>query len=86
MRALATGREVSAVIAGGVAPLIGASIIAWTTSHYSGTKEAALSSWIPLAGYVAILSLIGIITTFFTPETRARDLDDLRDAGQDVGI
>ena len=70
----------------GVAPLIGASIIAWTTSHHGGTKEAALSSWIPLAGYVAILSLIGIITTFFTPETRARDLDDLRDAGQDVGI
>ncbi len=53
---VAFGREISAVIAGGVAPLIGASIIAWTTSHYGGTKEAAMLSWIPLASYVAILS------------------------------
>ena len=36
---VAAGREVSAVIAGGIAPLIGASIIAWTTSHYGGTRR-----------------------------------------------
>jgi MHS family metabolite:H+ symporter-like MFS transporter len=82
---VALGREVSAVIAGGIAPLIGASIIAWTTAHYGG-KEGAVLAWIPLATYVAVLSLIGVITTFFTPETRGRDLDDLRDPGQDVGI
>jgi MHS family metabolite:H+ symporter-like MFS transporter len=82
---VAMGREVSAVIAGGVAPLIGASIIAWSTSHYGG-KEGAILAWIPLATYVAVLSLIGVITTFFTPETRGRDLDDLRDPGQAVGI
>jgi MHS family metabolite:H+ symporter-like MFS transporter len=35
---------------------------------------------------VAILSLIGVLTTFVTPETRGRDLDDLRDAGQARGI
>ena len=39
-----------------------------------------LVGWIPLAGYVALLTLDTIITTFFTPEPRGRDLDDLRDA------
>jgi MHS family metabolite:H+ symporter-like MFS transporter len=82
---VATGREVSAVFAGGIAPLIGASIIAWATSHYGGGKDAAVRAWIPLAGYVALLSLITFATTFVTPETRGRDLDDLRDAGQQVG-
>ena len=82
---VAMGREVSAVIAGGIAPLIGASIIAWSTAHYGG-KEGAILAWIPLATYVAVLSLIGVLTTFVTPETRGRDLDDLRDPGQTVGI
>ena len=82
---VAIGREASAVIAGGVAPLIGASIIAWASTHWGG-KEGAILSWIPLASYVAVLSLIGVITTYVTPETRGRDLDDLRDAGQSVGI
>jgi MHS family metabolite:H+ symporter-like MFS transporter len=81
---VATGREVSAVIAGGIAPLIGASIIAWATAHWGG-HEGAVLSWIPLATYVAILSLIGIVTTYYTPETRGRDLDDLRDAGHSHG-
>jgi MFS transporter, MHS family, metabolite:H+ symporter len=78
---VATGREVSAVFAGGVAPLVGASIIAWATTHWGGQQGAVLS-WIPIACYVAVLSLIGIATTYVTPETRGRDLDDLRDAGR----
>jgi MHS family metabolite:H+ symporter-like MFS transporter len=76
---VAVGREVSAVIAGGVAPLVGASMIAWATVHWGG-HEGTILAWIPLASYVAILSLIGVVTTYFTPETRGRDLDDLRDA------
>ncbi|MFM0432639.1 MFS transporter [Paraburkholderia aspalathi] len=76
---VAVGREVSAVIAGGVAPLVGASMIAWATLHWGG-HEGTILAWIPLASYVAILSLIGVVTTYFTPETRGRDLDDLRDA------
>jgi MHS family metabolite:H+ symporter-like MFS transporter len=76
---VAVGREVSAVIAGGVAPLIGASIIAWATVHWGG-HEGTILAWIPLASYVAILSLIGVVTTYFIPETRGRDLDDLHDA------
>jgi MHS family metabolite:H+ symporter-like MFS transporter len=83
---VAAAREISAVIAGGVAPLIGAGIIAWTTSHYGGTKEAAILSWVPLAGYLVVLTLITVITTFFTPDPRGRDLDDPRDAGQTIGI
>ncbi|RZF24473.1 MFS transporter [Paraburkholderia sp. UYCP14C] len=77
---VAVGRELSAVIAGGVAPLVGASIIAWATSHWGG-RGGTILSWIPLAVYVAILSLIGVVTTFYLPETRGRDLDDLHDAG-----
>lgn len=76
---VAVGREVSAVIAGGVAPLIGASIIAWATAHWGGSQGTILA-WIPLATYVAMLSGIGVVTTFYTPETRGRDLDSLRDA------
>jgi MHS family metabolite:H+ symporter-like MFS transporter len=83
---VAFGREVSAVFAGGIAPLIGASIIAWMTSLYGGTKEAAMLSWIPLAGYVALLSLVSVVTTFYTPEPRGRDLDDPRDAAQEMDL
>lgn len=67
------------MVAGGVAPLIGASIIAWATNHWGG-KDGTILSWIPLAAYVAVLSLIGVVTTFYLPETRGRDLDDLHDA------
>ena len=83
---VALAREVSAVIAGGVAPLIGAGIIAWTTSLCGGIKEAAMLSWVPLAAYLSLLTVITLITTCYTPEPRGRDLDDLRDAGQEVGI
>ena len=83
---VAMAREVSAVIAGGMAPLMGSGIIAWTTGLYGGTKEAAILSWVPLAAYLFLLTGITVITTFYTPEPRGRDLDDLRDAGQEVGI
>ena len=66
--------------------MIGAMIIAWTTHRYGGTREAAILSWIPLAAYVALLSLTTVVTSYLTPETRGRDLDDLRDAGQTVGL
>ena len=80
---VALGREVSAVMAGGIAPLVGASVIAFMTSRYGGHAGAVLS-WIPLALYVALLSAVSLATTFATPETRGRDLDDLRDAGKDA--
>jgi MHS family metabolite:H+ symporter-like MFS transporter len=73
-------REVSAVVAGGIAPLVGAALIAWTIGLHGGAKEAGVMAWLPIAAYLATLTLITVVTTFFTPETRGRDLDDPRDA------
>jgi MFS transporter, MHS family, metabolite:H+ symporter len=69
-------------VAGGIAPLVGASIIAYATSHWGAGHGSAgtVLAWIPLASYVAVLSLIGVLTTFHIPETRGRSLDDLNDA------
>ncbi|MDG9709469.1 MFS transporter [Streptomyces sp. DH10] len=66
---VAIGREFSAIIAGGMAPLLGAALLL-----------AFNDSWWPLAGYVILLSLITFLTTFATPETRGRDLTDPADA------
>jgi MHS family metabolite:H+ symporter-like MFS transporter len=77
---VSVAREVSAVISGGIAPLIGSAIIAWVINLNGGNKEAGVWAWIPIAAYLALLTLGTIATTFFTPEPRGRDLDDLRDA------
>ncbi|MFI2562529.1 MFS transporter [Paenarthrobacter sp. NPDC018779] len=66
---VAMSREISAVIAGGVAPLLGAVLLA-ATNH----------SWLVLAVYSLVLALISFITTFFTPETVGRDLVSTEDA------
>jgi MHS family metabolite:H+ symporter-like MFS transporter len=73
---VSAAREASAVIAGGIAPFIGAALISWSTTHLGSSKDA----WVLIAAYVALLSLITTVTTFFTPETRGRDLGDPRDA------
>lgn len=81
---VALGREISAVFAGGIAPLLGASLISYLSANYGG-KTGAAYAWLPLAGYVAVLSLISFVTTFYIPETRGRDLDDLRDSHEAPG-
>lgn len=81
---VATGREVSAVLVGGTAPLLGAWVIAWTTRHYGGGPHAAILSWIPLASYVVFLTLISIVTTFFIAEPGGRDLHSIDDAAQNT--
>jgi MHS family metabolite:H+ symporter-like MFS transporter len=75
---VSAAREASAVLAGGIAPMIGAALITWSASAFTSTLDA----WIPIACYVTLLSLITVVTTFLTPEPRGRDLDDPRDAGQ----
>lgn len=66
---VSVSREFSAVIAGGVAPLFGTALLSWTNN-----------SWWPIGCYVFVLAGIGFVTTFFTPETRGRDLTSLDDA------
>ena len=70
---VATAREFSAVLAGGIAPLVGASLLAVTGN-----------AWWVVAIYSALLSLISFLTTFATPETMGRSLTDLNDAGQET--
>ena len=69
---VAIAREFSAIIAGGIAPFVGALLLGWFSN-----------SWIPLAMYVVVLTSITLYTTFVTPETRARDCAS-RDAIQDT--
>lgn len=66
---VAMSREISAVLAGGLAGIIGASLI----KVYDG-------SWVPLAIYMFILSLITLVSTFLIPETAGRDLLMIEDA------
>jgi MHS family metabolite:H+ symporter-like MFS transporter len=73
-------REVSAVIAGGIAPMIGAGIIALVVASHDGDASAGINAWLPIACYLSLLTLITLYTTFKTPETLNRDLDEARDA------
>ncbi|BAS17675.1 putative inner membrane metabolite transport protein YdfJ [Arthrobacter sp. Hiyo8] len=66
---VALSRELSAVLAGGLVPLVGVALLAATGN-----------SWVVLAVYSLVLALISYITTFFTPETAGRDLLSLEDA------
>jgi len=70
---VAVSREFSAVLAGGIAPVFGAWLIAVSNG-----------SWVPLAIYVFVLSAITFATTFLVPETRSRDLTLLGDATLDT--
>ncbi|MHA7178078.1 MFS transporter [Arthrobacter sp. Sr24] len=66
---VAMSREISAVFAGGFAPMIGAGLLAVTNQ-----------SWMVLAIYSLVLSSISFATTFVTPETVGRDLNLVEDA------
>jgi MFS transporter, MHS family, metabolite:H+ symporter len=73
-------REASAVIAGGIAPMIGAGIIALVVASHDGDASAGVGARLPIACYLALLTLITLYTTFKTPETLNRDLDEPCDA------
>ncbi|WP_420367119.1 MFS transporter [Curtobacterium sp. L1-20] len=85
---VAVSREVSAVLAGGIAPLVGAGIIAWCTSIQGGSSVAGAGSiaWIPLGGYLALLSAITVATTFAIPEPADRSLNVPEDAINDPAV
>lgn len=66
---VAMAREISAVLAGGLAGVLGAYLIA-----VSG------GNWLLLAIYMAVLALITTASTFLVPETLRRDLTRVDDA------
>jgi MHS family metabolite:H+ symporter-like MFS transporter len=69
---VAISREFSAVVAGGIAPLLGVWLLSLTDY-----------SWWPLGIYTLVLAVITIATTFVTPETRGRDLNVIADVSLD---
>ncbi|UYG18081.1 MFS transporter [Brachybacterium huguangmaarense] len=66
---VAMSREISAVLAGGLAGVIGASLLDWTDYN-----------WVVMGLYMATLAAITTSATFLVPETRARDLLRREDA------
>ncbi|ANF58589.1 MFS transporter [Halotalea alkalilenta] len=73
-------REVSSVLAGGIAPLIGAALIAATAAWMGGDPAMRVHAWIPIAAYLSLLTLITVVVSFRMPETLNRDLDAHEDA------
>lgn len=65
---MAVAKELGSILSGGTAPMIASAVL------------AATGSWIPLAIYFVTMAGIGLVTTFFAPETRGRDLTLLEDA------
>jgi len=66
---VAMAREISAVLAGGLAGVLGAYLIAVSDGN-----------WVLLAIYMAVLALITTASTFLAPETLRRDLTRVDDA------
>jgi MHS family metabolite:H+ symporter-like MFS transporter len=66
---VAVSREFSAVVAGGIAPLVGVWLLSLTDY-----------AWWPLGVYTLVLAVITIATTFVTPETQGRELNLIDDA------
>jgi len=66
---VAMAREISAVLAGGLAGVLGAYLIAVSDGN-----------WVLLAIYMAALALITTMSTFLVPETLRRDLTRTDDA------
>jgi MHS family metabolite:H+ symporter-like MFS transporter len=65
---VALSREISAMIASGLVPVLIAALL-----------EATHNSWLVLAGFSLVLSLITFATTFAIRETKGRDLTLLED-------
>ncbi|CQJ39039.1 MFS transporter [Yersinia enterocolitica] len=65
---MAVAKELGSILSGGTAPLIAAAMLT-LTGH-----------WWPIALYFAVMAGVGVVTTFFAPETRGRDLNLPEDA------
>ncbi|MDM2736524.1 MHS family MFS transporter [Citrobacter sp. Ct235] len=65
---MAFAKELGSIMSGGTAPLVASALL----SFYG--------HWWPIALYFALMAAIGLVTTFFAPETRGRDLNLPEDA------
>ncbi len=65
---MAFAKELGSILSGGTAPLVAAALLSFA------------GHWWPIALYFALMAGIGLITTFFAPETRGRDLNLPEDA------
>lgn len=65
---MALAKELGGIVSGGISPLVASALLSY------------FSSWWPIAIYFAAMAGIGLITTFFAPETRGRDLNSVDDA------
>ena len=63
-----TGGNSSAIVDGAAAVLVASALL----SFYG--------HWWPIAAYFSLMAAIGLVTTFFAPETRGRDLNLPEDA------
>jgi len=77
--AVSLTREVSAVLAGGVTPLVGQFLITMIDKLHIGGANAGRIAWIPLSAYVVFLAVITITATMYIPEPRNRSLLDDND-------
>jgi MFS family permease len=66
--AVALAREFSAVLGGGIAPLVSGVLVQW------------LAGWIGVVIYMTAIMLITLVTAIRMPETRGRDLKLVADA------
>ncbi|GBQ82187.1 major facilitator superfamily alpha-ketoglutarate/sugar transporter [Gluconacetobacter johannae DSM 13595] len=76
---VAATREISAVFAGGIAPLVGSLIIGTVARHHAGLPHPGHPAWVWLGAYVFVLSAITVAATWFIPDPINRDLQDHRD-------
>jgi MFS transporter, MHS family, metabolite:H+ symporter len=60
--ALTISKEIGAVLGGGLAPILGASLLLWAGGGWA------------LAGYITVLGAISFTSTFFVPETKGCDI------------
>ncbi|SUX86882.1 major facilitator superfamily protein [Citrobacter koseri] len=65
---MAFAKELGSIMSGGTAPLVASALL----SFYG--------HWWPIAVYFTLMAAIGLVTTFFAPETRGRDLNLPEDA------
>ena len=65
---MAFAKELGSILSGGTAPLVASALLSWT------------GQWWPIAVYFIGMAGIGLVTTFFAPETRGRDLNLPEDA------